>query len=705
MGICLLSRQYGINVTTDAVEEKFKSHQIDSFPSLEKFFLNSGIKINLVKLNKKSLSNKTYILPAIAISNNGAASIVTTVRKEKEDTSPVIQFLDPLNPSGNIEEITLENFLESWSGRFITVTRSTGHITKDKFFDMSWFYPEFFKFRWVLALTFIISLLLHALSLSPIIYIQITLDKVLGYGATETLYVLTGGVLLALVFNGILTFIKNYIIQYIALAIEARISGDTFDKMLELPIGKFQTLSPTDLEGTVTSGSSLRNVIERQILNNVFETAGLLVFVPVLIGYSPVLALLVLAFSLSIALITLFLRRREATLSIDVSGMERKKNTILRETINGIDSVKVFSLEKHQAQEWRHNSAIFLHKIADRYKVSNLSSSLQNVLQQILTIILIFTGVLLVFSGSLSAGAIISCNMLAGKITGPTKQLVMFFAELSTFKSIISRVAEVWNSPSEREGLGGQRILKGNLELKEVTVLFDNVPALNSLTCRLEEGKKIAIVGPAGSGKSTLLRLFQGLLRPNKGVFTIDGVPHSNINLENYRAQVALISQNSTFFNGTIESNLRLARPNISEREYFDALTWSGLQQVLDDLPEGISTNIDQYASGLSSSHKLIISLARAIISNPKILLLDEIFSNIDKKLGKHIFDNLNLMAQGRTLVVATHDISLIKKFDNIIVLNNGSLESDGNHEELLNKNELYKSLYQLDVNLSHVYD
>ena len=168
---------------------------------------------------------------------------------------------------------------------------------------MSWFYPEFSRFKWVLALTFFISLLLHTLSLSPIIYIQITLDKVLGYGATETLYVLTAGVVLTLIFNGILGFVKDYIIQHISVIIEARISGDLFDKMLELPLGKFQTTNSTDLEHTISAGSTIRTIIDRQILNNVFEAAGLLVFIPVLIGYSPILAGIVILFSFFILFI------------------------------------------------------------------------------------------------------------------------------------------------------------------------------------------------------------------------------------------------------------------------------------------------------------------------------------------------------------------------------------------------------------------
>jgi ABC-type bacteriocin/lantibiotic exporter with double-glycine peptidase domain len=326
---------------------------------------------------------------------------------------------------------------------------------------------------------------------------------------------------------------------------------------------------------------------------------------------------------------------------------------------------------------------------------------MQAVLQQLMTVAVIFSGVMLVFSGSLSAGAIISCNMLGGKITGPVRQMVMFFSELSNFKNIITQISELWNSPSERTGIGSQRILRGNLDFTNVSVIFDNVTALKDISWKIKEGGRVGIVGPAGSGKSTLLRLIQGLLRPNSGVFSIDGIPYSNLNLENYRLQVAMISQSSTFFDGTIESNLRRARPNISEREFSDALNWSGLRGILDELEDGLSTEIDQYASGMSSSHKIIISLARAIISNPKVILFDEVFSNIDKRLSKHVLTNLNNITRGKTFIMATHDISLLHQFDEILVLDRGSVNSTGKHSDLLKSSATYKQLYDLDVDIS----
>ena len=318
-----------------------------------------------------------------------------------------------------------------------------------------------------------------------------------------------------------------------------------------------------------------------------------------------------------------------------------------------------------------------------------------------MTVAIIFAGVMLVLSGALSAGAIISCNMLGAKVVGPIKQMVMFVAELSVFREVVNQVAELWNAPSERSGIGGQKIVRGNLDFSNVNILFDGAPALENLSCNILEGTSVGIVGPAGCGKTTFLRLIQGLLRPNTGVFTIDGVSYANLNIENYRSQVALISQGATYFSGTIESNLRRARPNISEREFQDALNWSGLNNIMEQFPEGLSTIIDQNASGISSSHRIIISLARALVSNPRILLFDEVFSNVDKALCKLILLNLDNISRGRTFIMATHDIGLLTRFDKIVVLDGGTVIQAGTHNELIENSEVYKELYDLDAEVS----
>jgi ABC-type multidrug transport system fused ATPase/permease subunit len=182
---------------------------------------------------------------------------------------------------------------------------------------------------------------------------------------------------------------------------------------------------------------------------------------------------------------------------------------------------------------------------------------------------------------------------------------------------------------------------------------------------------------------------------------TIDNIHLNNINIENYRSQVGLVTITPTFFHGTIEDNLRRTRPNVSEREFDDALNWSGLTIIMDEFSNGLATEIDQFASSLSASHRIILAIARALVSNPRVLLFDESISQLDKKMQKHVRGNLQNITRGRTFIMATHDLHLLTTFDNIVVLNGGKVAGTGPHEQLLNDCPTYTQLWSLETELT----
>ena len=277
----------------------------------------------------------------------------------------------------------------------------------------------------------------------------------------------------------------------------------------------------------------------------------------------------------------------------------------------------------------------------------------------------------------------------------------MFLSEIKSAVGIISTISDVWNAPTERVGTGGQHVLKGNYQLTDLTVSFNEKKALNKITIGLGQYQKIGLIGTSASGKSTLLRLLQGLVRPTSGIVTVDGISFNNINIENYRSQVGLVDLSPSFFNGTIEDNLRRTRPNVSEREFTDALEWSGMNLIIDQLPAGLSTLLDQSASELSTGHKIIVSIARALVSNPRILLFDEVFAHLDKTLQTHVLANLDNFTHGKTFVMATHDLKFTYKYDQIVVLESGELKGLGTHDELLKGSKLYGRLWDLETSLN----
>ncbi len=611
--------------------------------------------------------------------------------------------IDPMDPTAKPLRFSAKEFSDSWSGQVILVSHSSGEASKDRVFDWKWFLPELYRFKGIMAVTFIIAVILHLLGIAPIIYIQIALDKVLGYEAVSTLYVLTGGAVLVLLFSGILTYGRDYVIEHISVVIESRLTGDVFDKLLDLPAQTFQTTGPSEMEAKVQSVVAVRAFFARQILTNLYDATGILVFVPILFGYSPILALVVVGFSILQGVVDLASKYRQRDVGKSIGQANRDRVRTLRETIASIDAVKTLSQENIQRREWRSAAAKSIRRNVDLFAATNVSGSINSTLMNLMTIAIVFTGINLVFAGELSAGAIISCNMLGAKVVAPTKKLITFFADTHIITGAMGQIGEIWNANPDRIGGGAQHVITGDFVFKDVSVKFGDHDALKKINLDIPSRKKTAIVGRSASGKSTFLRLLQGLLKPTEGFIEIDGANLASLDLNHYRSQVSLVDLHPTFFAGTIEENIRRVRPNISLREMEVILDITGLGSLVKKLPDGLSTEIDGSASNLSQSHKIIVALARGLGAHPNLLLLDETFSSLDKQSQVHLKTHLGEMAKGRTLIATIHDMRLIGDYDWIIVLDHGEVAGQGTHESLIENCPIYCELLDWEGKLGIV--
>ena len=630
LGTIGLVRQHGIRITPDQLDDYIARGNLNTAKDLQSLFKQYEVKIQFIRPTFGELVNRRYFFPCVVETLQGNAKIVVNC---KENANQEIEFhtIDPLDPTSQVKLESSEEFQEQWSGILLLASRETGVDSQDRIFDWSWFVPEVYRFKYLLSITLVISLLTHFLALAPIVFIQVSLDKVLGYGALSTLYVLTLGVMGALIFNGVLNFVRDYVIDFICTSIEARLAGDLYDKTIELPAQTFQTTNASDLESVLQSPATVKNFLARQVLTTVFDATGVLVFLPILLAYSPLLGLIVIAFTCAIGGIALFGKWREKAIQEKGAPVDASKRRVMQSSIAGIETIKSFSLEPSQRREWRNLASKSIRRNSNRQVSNILVTNLNTTLQQIMTISLVFTGVMLVLDGGLSAGSIISCNMLAGKIVSPVKSIFTFFADLDSFRGAINSISNTWNAPSERVGAGIQHVLKGRILLRGVSVKIDEGLALDNVDLDLPARSKVGIVGPSGSGKTTFLRLCQGFLHPNLGTMEIDGQNFRHLDINNYRRQAQMIDQKPMFFGATIEENLRKIRPNISERELEEIIEMTGLGQILEDFPDGLSTEINQFGLPLSQGNRITLAIARSLVSQPRILMIDEALSNLDK--------------------------------------------------------------------------
>lgn len=702
-GLCvaLIARQLGSQILPDQVEAGFKKDDISNERQFEEYFERLGVVTRFRRASVRDLEQRSYIFPCVALMKSGRALVLAGLKPGERGEPSILIGVDPLDPTGKPHPMELDSFRSNWSRRLILVAKKTGEEAKDRFFGWLWFMPEIARFKWLLVVIFLISIILNLLAFAPIIFIQIALDKVIGYKAVSTLYVLTAGVLLAVLFNGALGYVRDHLIRYIAGTIEARLAGDVFDKLLGLPVQSFQGSGASDLERGVLGTGTLRNFLAQQVLTRLFDLTAILVYLPILFAYSLPLGLLVVAFAVAMGTTSLAFKTVEKARLQEFGNKGGAKARILRETIKGIDAVKTLSQESTQRREWRRAAAAAISKQGERESISTVAAQTNTVLQQAMTVGIIVTGVHLVLGGGMSAGALIAVNMIGARVVRPIVQAISMVAELDRVRNVKEQIARIWNAAPERRGFGVQRSVHGHYVLTHVSVIYgDNVRALDNVTLTLDPRRFIGVVGRAGAGKSTILRLLQGLERATEGSMEVDGTPFVNLDIEHYRKQVALVTAQPQFFAGTIEENLRRARPNISEREMEDALRLSALAKVIHDIPDGLAAKIDDQASSLPSGFRLLLAIARALVADPKVLLFDDTFSMLDKELKLTVRNNLPAIAKQRGLIMVTHDLNLASMFDSIVVLDNGKLAGHGPHEELLGACPTYRRLWDVDQQL-----
>ena len=702
MSMCAISLagQFGVRITVEQLEKKISQGQIKSEKEFKNTLKEQGVKVQRLKPSFKTLIDRSYYFPCVALMRDGSARILISC-KSNENNKVEFQSMDPLDPTNKINVENGTDFKRNWAGSVYLISSETGIASQDRIFDWTWFIPELYRYKGLLGVTFIAAILTAILGLAPIVFIQISLDKVLNFGAVSTLYILVMGVCAALIFNGLLGYVRDYVINFISTSIEARLSGDIFDKVMAMPASTFQTGSNSEFEAVLQASGKIKNFISTQVLKTIFDATTILVFLPVLFGYSPILALIVTLFSMAHGAITLFGRWRQQEAGKITGPLEASKRRVVQASVAGVETIKAFSLEASQRREWRKVSSRTIRQSIQGQISSMIITNVNATLTQLMTVAIVTTGVLLVLGDALSAGAIISCNMLGGKLISPFTSFFTFFSDLKSFKSTLDSVGKSWNGPNERVGAGNEMVIKGEVVCKDVVVKFENSNALDGLTLSIPARTKVAVVGPSGAGKTTFLRLCQGFLRPNTGSMEIDGQNFRYLSLDNYRSQNTLIDGKPVFFGATIEENLRKVQPGISQREFDEVLEISGLQKVLDQLPEGISTEINQFGMPLSQGDRVTLALARGLMAAPRILLIDEALANLDKSTQISFFENFSKISEMKTVIMATHDLRSTAHFEQIIVLEKGVVVGQGTHDELLKTCELYQELWKMEKKLT----
>lgn len=604
--------------------------------------------------------------------------------------------INPLNDESNpIKDINVEHKTEF---DVLLIKERLGSEQK-KAFGFSWFVPSILKQIAKLRNIFILSAIIQIFALASPLLFQNLIDKVLVGRSLSNLHIIALAIMGIAIAEPIYTFIRNKIFSHTSGQISAELSGKIYRHLMALPLNYFKTRATGKIIARVRELAYIRQFLTGSTLMLFIDFIFVLLFIAILFSYSSVMAWILLGsmgvfFILWMILGPIIRQQTEKSYQADENGL-----TFLTETITGIETIKTTATEKYFSQRWKK---IFSEQLRQNFKVSmrsEFATQLITLVSKITTAILLWVGVKEVLNGGMTPGELVAFNMLSAHVTQPVLRFAQVWQDFQHTIVSLRRVGDILDKPveNERKGIASTTNIQGKIDFQNIRFRYhpDTPEVLNNLSLSVNAGEFIGITGPSGSGKSTLTKLLQRLYIPQHGQVIVDGMDLSVADTISLRRRMSVVLQESTLFVGSITDNIRLSMPQACDEQVIYAAKLAGAYDFIMDLPDNFNYLLSEKGGNLSGGQRQRIALARALLTEPDILILDEATSALDYESEAAIMANMPLITQGRTVISIAHRLNTIMHADKICVLDNGQIIEIDTHDNLLKSKGLYASLWQ----------
>ena len=584
---------------------------------------------------------------------------------------------------------------------------SREHIAGEKrAFDVSWFIPAIVKYRKPMRDVLLGSFFLQLLGLASPIFFQLVIDKVLVHQSMTTLEVLAIGLATILIFETVLSGLRNWLFAHTTNRVDAELSASLFRHLVQLPLSYFESRRVGDSVARVRELESIRNFLTSNAVTVVIDLFFTIVFFAVMYLYSPLLTLIValtvpIYAAISIV-ITPPLRAR-----LDEKFKRGAENqAFLVETVTGIGTLKAMAVEPRMRDKWEKQFSGYIQTGFDVTVLANWGSHAIQLVSKLTTVAILFFGAKAVIAGELSVGSLVAFNMLAGRVSQPILRLSQLWQDFQQVRISVDRLGDILNAPAEPEHNPNRASLppiKGAIEFDKVRFRYrpDTPEALRGVSLEIPPGEMLGIVGPSGSGKSTLTKLVQRLYVPEQGRVLVDGTDLALVDPAWLRRQVGVVLQENILFNRSVRENIALTNPTLPMEQVIAAAELAGAHEFILTLTHGYDTIIEERGANLSGGQRQRLAIARALITDPRILILDEATSALDAESEEIIQGNLKEIARGRTVLIIAHRLSAVRPCHRIITVEAGEVTEIGTHAELLRAGGRYAQLHAKQTGLA----
>jgi len=528
---------------------------------------------------------------------------------------------------------------------------------------------------------------------------KVLLDDVVPNKDFDKLYTLIAIVLTSILLQAITSFLLTRILSVQAQFLISELRAQVQKKILSLPIRFFDNTKSGALVSRIMSDvEGVRNLIGTGLVQLVGGTFTAIVSLTILISLNPWMTLFVFLPISIFALIALkafkFIRpifRKRAVINSEVKGR-------LTETLAGVRVIKAFNAEEQENKVFEKGVDRLFQNVKKSLTATAIMTSSSTFLIGVATTGIMGIGGYYMMDGSMTTGEFLFFTLILGFMIAPIVQMSNIGSQLTEALAGLDRTEELMNMTAEEDDEKRTIVLdtmKGDLIFKEVSFSYDEgKEVLNNISFEVPSGSVVALVGSSGSGKSTIAGLSATFLNPESGIITIDGHDVSKVNLSSYRQHLGVVLQDEFLFEGTIKENILFPRPNATEDELQNAVKAAYVNEFTDRFDDGLDTLIGERGVKLSGGQRQRLAIARAILANPKIIILDEATSSLDTESEALIQKSLSELIKDRTTIVIAHRLSTIKRADQILVIESGNIAERGTHDELIEKKGRYYDLY-----------
>ncbi len=648
-----------------------------ALPLLPRAAARAGLQARVLQRELDAISSLN--LPVLLILNDGRSAVLQRWGEHGQ------ALLLPCEAEGGEQWVEREALAEAYSGQALFARPR--HTLEDVRAPLiprvnAWFRDTLRHSRWLYGDALLASLLINLLGLMVPLFVMQTYDRVVPNQALSTLWVLVAGLFIGTAFELVLRMVRAHLLDQAGKKTDLILSATLFERIT----GMSMKARPATIGGfaqSIHDFQGLREFLTAVTLTSIIDlpfVALMLVVIGLLGGWLVLIPLIAFPVAVGLALFIQVRLRDTVQKSLSLGAV---RQALLIETLGGLETLKACGAESERQYQWEHTNGAIARLDAHARNLSSLASNGTLFIQQFCGMATIVAGVYSIIAGNLSVGALVASYMLGSRVLAPLGQIAGLITRYQQAQLTMRSTDALMSLPQERQAEHqalGHTALHGGISVSHATFRYpgQSAPALNDVSFTVKPGERIGIIGRSGSGKSTLARLMLGFHHPDEGQVLLDNLDLRQLDIADLRSQVGYVAHDLPLLAGSLRDNLTLGARHVSDARMLEVAELAGVSELARQHPQGFDRPVGERGQLLSGGQRQSVLLARAILLEPPILILDEPTSHMDNSSEEQLRQRLLAWVPGKTLLLVTHRTSMLSLVDRLLVLDNGKIVADG---------------------------